>query len=180
MAEYVDREDDVLCYYHTAEAARRARDRAGRSPRPASFARQEDIMILFRPVCDPLPPDWSPGLHWQVEYHDDASDCSRPLGIAWVTAAEGLDYLDYVLVCDDCRRRGIATALIAACRERWPGIRLTDSISEAGESLLASLDESAALAAEHARAKREADAERRANDGMFARADERTARRYGL
>ncbi len=96
-------------------------------------------MILFRRLDDPLPPDWSPGLHWQAEYHDDHSDCSRPLGLAWVTAGEGLAYLDYVLVVDDCRRRGIATALIAACRERWPDIRLTDAISDAGEALLDSL-----------------------------------------
>jgi len=103
-------------------------------------------MILFRQLNDPIPPDWIPGLHWQVEYHDDACDCSYPLGIAWVSAPLPSDYgnanVDYVQVADHERRKGIATALIAACRERWPGLWLTDAISEAGEGLLAKVDPS--------------------------------------
>ena len=96
-------------------------------------------MILFRRLDDPVPREWEPGLHWQVEYHDDQWDVTYPLGVAWVTACDLCVYLDYVQVADHHRRRGIATALIAACGERWPNIILTDPISEAGAGLLAAV-----------------------------------------
>ncbi len=101
-------------------------------------------MIIFRRLDDNLPRDWMPGLHWQVEYHADNSDCSRPWGIAWVTAFEpGAAFppvLDYVIVCDDCRRHGIATEIVRACRKKWPRLVLTDAISQAGEAFLASVE----------------------------------------
>ena len=101
-------------------------------------------MIIFRPLGHPVPPYWEPDLHWQVEFWPDDADVTRPYGVAWVSAYDGTviaPYLDYLIVCDDCRRQGVAKALIAACRERWPGIRLTDAISPEGEALLESVGE---------------------------------------
>ena len=60
---------------------------------------------------------------------------SAPLGVAWVSDFGWITHLDYVLVRDEFRRGGVATALVAACRERWPnlqGLGIGDAISEAG------------------------------------------------
>lgn len=103
-------------------------------------------MIIFRNLGDLLPPGRTPNIHWQVEYYPDdpQDDTAYPWGLAWV----GLyperftgPTLLYVLVVDDYRRQGIAMRLIRACRERWPGLFLTEGVTEAGEALLAKLDE---------------------------------------
>ena len=96
-------------------------------------------MILFRDTNDPRPP-WLEPIHWQVEYWDDEAQQGQPNGIAFVTAGEAFQCVDYILVCDECRRQGIATKLVKACEERWPNIMLTDAISEMGESFLRSLE----------------------------------------
>lgn len=92
-------------------------------------------MIIFRPLNDNIPPYWLSRVHWQVEFWPDNIDTSRPEGIAWVSDFGADVYLDYVLVCDDMRRQGIATALLEAINQRWPGIIHTDPISPEGEGL---------------------------------------------
>lgn len=94
-------------------------------------------MIIFRPINDNLPPCWEPGIHWQVEFWPDNVDASRPYGLAYVTdyGPSGV-FLDYILVGDDVRRRGIATDLAKAIEERWPDVILTDAISPEGEAFL--------------------------------------------
>lgn len=92
-------------------------------------------MIIFRPLKGTLPPYWKPDIHYQVEFWPDDIDTSRPYGIAYVSDF-GVDaYLDYVFVCDDLRRQGVATALLEAINQRWPGIIHTDPISPEGEAL---------------------------------------------
>lgn len=102
-------------------------------------------MILFRQLNDNIPEDWVPGLHWQVEHHDDEYDMAFPTGIAWVSAhtpegEEPFVYLDFLLVPDMYRREGIATEIVKACKERWPTIDLGEAISEEGEAFLNSLE----------------------------------------
>ncbi len=105
-------------------------------------------MIIFRRINENVPSNWLPGLHWYVEFHDDDYDMPFPLGIGFVTAYgcepdHGSDispYLDFVLVADQHRRNGVATAIVEACRQRWPNIKLMDEISELGSHLLESLD----------------------------------------
>jgi GNAT superfamily N-acetyltransferase len=95
-----------------------------------------------------VPPGWLPNKNWQVEYHSAAEDHGFPLGVAWVTydpppkrrkqnspALRPDGWVKFVLVADDARRRGIATALVEAILERWPGVRLTGPVSEAGGHL---------------------------------------------
>lgn len=107
------------------------------------------LCVIFRPIDGP--PGWEPGNHAQAELHDlgDAAwgPPAHPVAIAWITLCNPVDgprllppVLDFVLVPDHCRRRGYATALIRACERRWPGLLLTDPISEAGEGLAGSLD----------------------------------------
>jgi len=76
---------------------------------------------------------------WAVEYYlDDGTPW--PLGTAYVLTIDDCvpwpAVMDYILVADHIRRQGIGTALLTACRTRWPGIYLTDPISDAGAALL--------------------------------------------
>ena len=98
-------------------------------------------MITFRLLNEPLPLGWETDTHWQVEFWPDEMDSSRPDGLAWVTDCGEMGiYLDYILVCDDCRRQGVATALVKAIKERWPQIVLTEAISPEGEAFLAKIE----------------------------------------
>lgn len=101
------------------------------------------MTIKFRQLNDNVQPGWMPGLHWQVElYADDNGTLSYPLALAWVTDSTPftpqapLVGLDFIIVMDQFRRQGHAEKLIAACKERWPGIHLTNAISREGQALL--------------------------------------------
>lgn len=97
-------------------------------------------MIAFRAMNDGIPWYWEPGIHWQVEWYPDDVEAGAPLGLAWVSEySNGFVYLDFVLVRDDYRRQGIATDLVGACRERWPGLEM-DAVSDSGEAFLDSLE----------------------------------------
>jgi hypothetical protein len=43
--------------------------------------------------------------------------------------------IKFVLVADDSRERGVATRLVEACRERWPGAGLTPAVTRSGSIL---------------------------------------------
>lgn len=93
-------------------------------------------------------PDAMPDIRWQAQLFDPTAGVLGytpfPQAIAWLTdfSASPLEcvMLDFILVPDQCRRRGYATQLIAACEERWPSLELTEAISEAGEGLLNKLE----------------------------------------
>lgn len=98
-------------------------------------------MIIFRPMNGDLPPYWEMNIHWQVEFWPDDCDTCRPWGLAWVSDyGDSGTFLSYILVCDDCRRQGVATALAKAIKERWPKVIATDAISPSGEAFLASME----------------------------------------
>ncbi len=103
-------------------------------------------VILFRQIKGNKPCNWIDGLHWYVEYHATHLDMAFPLGMAFVTVPMGGmatvrgPHVDFIIVVDQCRREGIATALIDAIRNRWPDVWLTDAISSPGEALLRSLN----------------------------------------
>lgn len=109
-------------------------------------------MIIFRNIDRPRPDNWMQCMHWYVEFHDDERDMAFPLGVAYVTAVPEAAWteehvkagmpravLDFVLVADLHRRKGIARRLVAACRKRWPEIYLTGAISPEGKALLGSI-----------------------------------------
>lgn len=98
---------------------------SGRSPAAAPRADRAVAgvgMIAFRPLNDDIPDEWEPGVHWQIEFYPDDFEVGAPPGLAWVSVYPTFTFLDFVLVRDDERRRGIATALVAACQARWPGL----------------------------------------------------------
>jgi len=43
--------------------------------------------------------------------------------------------LDYIVVVDDSRQKGLTSRVVEACRERWPDIELSLPNSEVGEAL---------------------------------------------
>ena len=96
-------------------------------------------MIIVRRIDRAIPSTWVAGVHWYVEYHSDDYESGYPCGIAFVTAAKRVAYLDFIFVVDQDRRTGIGTALLNACRRRWPYIEFGEAISKAGAALLTSL-----------------------------------------
>jgi GNAT superfamily N-acetyltransferase len=106
--------------------------------------------FVFRTLNVPVPAAWAPGVHWQVEAYPVDIEYGHPLGICWVSdqsvrrppdwrGGEFPPSIDYVLVADPYRRKGIATHLIQACQERWPTLDIGEAVSEAGQALLESL-----------------------------------------
>lgn len=107
-------------------------------------------VILFRQIMGNKPCNWMDGMHWYVEYHAAHLDMPFPLGVAYVTVPPeqhrditGGPFIDFILVADQWRREGIASALVEACRRRWPDLWLTDAISESGAAFLRSMNCSA-------------------------------------
>jgi hypothetical protein len=92
-------------------------------------------------------PGMKSGIHWQTCLYDPSAgamgELPYPVAIAWLTDFTDTPLacmmMDFILVPDHFRRRGYATALIKACRTRWPNLELTEAISESGEELLRSL-----------------------------------------
>ena len=118
---------------------------SGRNPAaPGADAPTAGVgLIAFRAMNDDIPDEWEPGIHWQIEFDPDDFEVGAPLGLAWVSVYPTFTFLDFVLVRDSERRRGIASALVAACRGRWPGLQgldPDDAVSEAGEAFLKSLE----------------------------------------
>lgn len=105
------------------------------------------LEIIFRKLTKPLPLGWKNRTHWQVEAHSYTDGQGYPVGIAWVLEPLPMPdhtfpppaVLDFILVPDHYRRRGIARRLINACRERWAELVLTEAISEAGAALTAAV-----------------------------------------
>src|SRR4051794_8235846 len=85
--------------------------------------------VEFRQVDGPY---WKPGTIWQVELHAESRTGHPsfhprfPVALAWVSDDPygPRPALEFVLVPDHYRRRGLAKRIIAACRERWPDLRL--------------------------------------------------------
>ena len=82
----------------------------------------------------------SQDIMWYVEYWSDDECSDFPTSTAYVWEYQDGDErkaeLCFVLTADQERRKGIATKLLAECEKRWPGIRLTDPISNEGKALM--------------------------------------------
>jgi GNAT superfamily N-acetyltransferase len=117
---------------------------------------ERNAEITYRDMGEQASPGRAPQRLWQVEYHEGQD---FPSDLAWVlvppdsehgadrgaaaTAGDGdgdaaggrRPRVAYVLVADDRRRQGIATALVRACRERWPGVELARPVTWDGARL---------------------------------------------
>lgn len=91
-------------------------------------------MIVFRQLDEGYP---TPGIHWNVEFFDDASHMF-PIGTAYVAAAENsaVALLKFILVADEWRQEKVATKLLDAIKQRWPEIQSSGPMGPAGERLL--------------------------------------------
>jgi hypothetical protein len=94
-----------------------------------------------------VPAGWVAGLHWVVEAYECGME-QPPVGQCWVIdPSHNLPpdrqheaflpaHVETIVVRDDSRRAGVATALIYACRQKWPDLDLIDSKSDAGPALV--------------------------------------------
>ena len=94
-------------------------------------------MIVFRQLDEGYK---DPGIHWHVEYFGDPPEHLFPIGTAYVVAinhgGRAAAQLNVIVVADAWRRQGIATKIIRACQERWPGLQTTSVMGAEGEGLL--------------------------------------------
>lgn len=87
-------------------------------------------MIYFRQTDEPRV---GKGIFWHVEYYAEEGSVF-PVGTAYVEALpQGYATLVFILVADQWRSRGVANALVAACSEKWPGLRFSQPISKEGK-----------------------------------------------
>lgn len=86
-------------------------------------------MIYFRQVDEPR---IGREIFWQAEYYmEDGS--VFPVGTAYVESPPSSPpKLNFILVADPWRSRGIATELLAACIEKWPTLEFSKPISREG------------------------------------------------
>lgn len=106
-----------------------------------------ELQIILRQLFDPMPSGWKAGLHWVVEAYEFGME-QTPVGLCWVTdTIENLPperrheavfapFVDTILVSDFWRRRGIAAALLDACRTRWPNLELSDIVDRENKAFV--------------------------------------------
>lgn len=101
------------------------------------------VHIRFRQETQYLPKDIGPAdEYWIVEACDPSE--SSVLGRATVKkrarSDEGL--VDWIEVEQLQRRKGIATQLVRAIREKWPNVLVSDAFTSKGKAFIDSLDQS--------------------------------------
>lgn len=86
-------------------------------------------MIYFRQVDEPR---IGKGIFWQVEFYAEEGSVF-PVGTAYVESPpSGPPLLNFMLVADQWRGRGIASSMMAACVEKWPDLEFSTPISRGG------------------------------------------------
>lgn len=86
-------------------------------------------MIYFRQVDEPR---IGKGIFWQVEYYAEEGSVF-PVGSAYVESPpSGPPRMNFMLVADQWRGRGIASVMMAACVEKWPDLEFTTPIGRGG------------------------------------------------
>jgi GNAT superfamily N-acetyltransferase len=97
--------------------------------------------IFFRDVSQPFE-QTSAVRRWCVGYYDNqvGGGTMFPVGIAYVVEVVQCEVaqMNFILVADDWRRKGIARAILTAIKLRWPAVTATRSMGPAGEALLKS------------------------------------------
>jgi GNAT superfamily N-acetyltransferase len=91
--------------------------------------------IIFHNLGPDVPEPVDDSQYWQVAYYDNLP---FPTGLAWVTVDETGKQatVEHIIVNDERRRQGIATALVEACQKRWPGVYLDIATNPAGLALI--------------------------------------------
>lgn len=107
---------------------------------------QEEVIQTAASFHQVDAPGREPGMRWVAELVEASGMATVPLCVAWLTDWHpiGPVCLDFVIVpFPEDRRRGYGTRLVAACRQRWPGLDYTDPVTPEGEGFYASLPEPA-------------------------------------
>lgn len=98
---------------------------------------ENDVELVFDGMqIDP--PGRAPGVCWMCGLYDKSGFLTHPVAVAYVTNYSQTigAVLDFVFVPDMLRRKGYAKALIKRCMEFWPGLIITDGVTEAGDRLV--------------------------------------------
>ena len=86
-------------------------------------------MVFFRQADSPR---IGREIFWHIEFYSEESSLF-PVGTAYVESPPGgPPRMNFMLVADQWRSRGIASHLMAACLEKWPDLEFSDPISQAG------------------------------------------------
>ena len=95
------------------------------------------MAIPLKFVLKPIkPPPGRTGLFAEAKAYDATGFAVMPLATAYIRLTLTGAVVEFILVPDQCRRRGYATKLLEFCYEQWPRLQLTDGVSEAGEALV--------------------------------------------
>jgi hypothetical protein len=91
--------------------------------------------ILFQNLGQDVPDPDENLQYWQAAYY---GNLPFPTGVAWVTVGTSgaRAIVEQILVDDERRREGIASALVAACQQRWPGLYLNIGTNPGGQALI--------------------------------------------
>ena len=87
-------------------------------------------MIYFRQADEPR---IGKSIFWHVEFYVEESSVF-PVGTAYVECPlGGPPRMNFMVVADQWRSRGIASRLMAACVEKWPKLEFSKPISIPGK-----------------------------------------------
>ena len=104
------------------------------------LAEDRDTKIIFRQICTDVPQGWPPGRLWYVEHHSSRFMSLGGMGLVHERAdAPSKFVLGMVFVNELYRQEGIATQIVNACIEQWPGIEITGPVSITGGAFIENL-----------------------------------------
>lgn len=75
---------------------------------------------------------------WRVEYYcDDPKEKMFPVGVAYLVVVNKTAQLNFIMVADQWRRRGIALEIFKACSLKWPYcFQYTSGMDKKGKALI--------------------------------------------
>lgn len=90
-------------------------------------------MIFFRRADEPR---IGSGTYWHVEFYQEEGSVF-PVGTAYVECPlDAPPRMNFVVVADQWRSRGIASRLMAGCVEKWPNLEFSEPISRFAEKAI--------------------------------------------
>ena len=94
----------------------------------------EALKFVIQPIDTP---PGRCGQFSEAKLYDARGFAVMPFATAYLSHSLTGPTVEFILVPDQCRKRGYATKLLEFCFQKWPELQLTDGINEAGKALAA-------------------------------------------